>query len=590
MKTVYIFCLLSCLTCKIQAQLDIVSVNSGKWNDVNTWSSKQIPSQMDNILILPGHTVSISSMAACASLTISNTSELKQDSSSQLKVVGNWFNYGHFSQQYSSIEFNGALPQFISGNTTFLNLIINNTNGVNLHHAQNVKGTLTLVSGTLNTLNNKLTLLADSNGTAKISAIPAGADIKGNITVQKFINSKAMGWRFLSSPVKTTLIDWTDNITTSGFPGSAYPAYNFCSVYAYNKNQSAISVNAYEIPNSIQDSLIPGNGYWCWIGAMPTLIEVTGSPAKFEQHFNVTLTASDTKNEKGWNMIANPYPSSINWESQAWTKNGIQNAIYIWNVSKEQYSVYSNGVSINGGSNIIESGQAFMVRATVEKAKLSCNESVKTNADKKQNNQASKVTIGLTVSGNGYSDETVICLSADANNEVSANEDAVKLYSENPLVPSLTSVVGSQDLAINTVKPGHKETLIRLKIKTGVSGTYTITSPVTQNLPSNACIYLEDIYNGKMIDFNNEDVYSFTASAGSPENRFILHIGKPVLAKTHEPACVCINGTKHASFNIAGRTRAFSKKIVTAQGNILRNLYMEEASITGYNSFNNLIK
>jgi len=87
-------------------------------------------------------------------------------------VGGNWSNSGTFTAGTSTVTFNGAAQQTLTGATTFNNLTVNNANGITLNSSQTVSGTLALTSGVVTTGANILTLSANctdinlTNGTS----------------------------------------------------------------------------------------------------------------------------------------------------------------------------------------------------------------------------------------------------------------------------------------------------------------------------------------------------------------------------------------------------------------------------------------
>lgn len=539
MKAIITCSLVWCVVNITSAQTTITTAQTGKWSNPATWNTNSVPNSNDNVIIATGDSVSVDSAYTCSNLTIQNEGKLNVDSAQSLSIAGNFLNNGRISSNYAVVQFNSFVTQTIggSGNNEFFDLTINNSAGVTLTGSVKIKNSITVTTGTLYTGANKLSLLSDGNLTARVNPLASGADIQGDVSVQRYVNSSTMGWRFLGSPVKTTIADWSDNFITSGFPGSAYPGYYFCSIYGYDETTGGTSVNGYYTPSDVSDTLYPGIGYWVWLGASPTLIEVTGPLAKFTQNFNVSLTVSAGKQEDGWNLIANPYASPIDWDSPSWTKTGIQNAIYIWDPNNDQYTTYINGVSINGGSNVIASSQAFWVQANQNNPVLSCTEEVKTTSDVPVNKTTPKTIIRLAIAGNNYKDETVVCLSDNASNSVNAAEDAGKLFSDNTLVPSITSIADSSDLAINTLKFSSQEMKIPVRIKVGVSGVYTISRQPELLLPANACVFLEDKATGNYFDLRTSVSYTFQVNDTTNAPRFLLHISKPLSKEAINPTC-----------------------------------------------------
>ena len=85
--------------------------------------------------------------------------------------------------------------------------------------------------------------------------------------------------------------------------------------------------------------------------------------------------------------MGNPYASSIDWNDFSSTNSSagiyvpnVGPTIYVFNEVSKVYATYSAGVGLNGGSNVIPSGQGFFVKASNTGASLKFTESAKTNA------------------------------------------------------------------------------------------------------------------------------------------------------------------------------------------------------------------
>ncbi len=80
----------------------------------------------------------------------------------------------------------------------------------------------------------------------------------------------------------------------------------------------------------------------------------------------VSFTSSGTTADDGWNLVGNPYPSTIDWNAASgWGKNNINATIYIRDngTGSGQYATWNGVVGTNGGSQYIAAGQAFWVKA-----------------------------------------------------------------------------------------------------------------------------------------------------------------------------------------------------------------------------------
>src|SRR5690606_10086204 len=109
--------------------------------------------------------------------------------------------------------------------------------------------------------------------------------------------------------------------------------------------------------DQIGGTITRGRGFFYWFKNynggknFPRTIALKGSTdfvAGFD--FGITFTSSGGAASDGFNLLANPYPGTIDWLSQDWTKKKINNALYVWNGCTGSYASFAAGVGVNGGS------------------------------------------------------------------------------------------------------------------------------------------------------------------------------------------------------------------------------------------------
>jgi hypothetical protein len=118
-----------------------------------------------------------------------------------------------------SITGSGGSVFFNPSNNTLKNLTISGSGTTTLGNALNIVGAssfgiVTVGSGATLTTGGFLTLKSDANGTASIGN--SAGTISGNVTVERFIPAQGKRYRFLSSPVSTTVADWRGEIFITG--------------------------------------------------------------------------------------------------------------------------------------------------------------------------------------------------------------------------------------------------------------------------------------------------------------------------------------------------------------------------------------
>ncbi len=79
---------------------------------------------------------------------------------------------------------------------------------------------------------------------------------------------------------------------------------------------------------------------------------------------NCSIDLDEECPAQGWNLIGNPYNSTIDWDEFDFVGSDVANSVYFWDPENNRYASYVNGVGTNGGSRYIAPGQGFFVYST----------------------------------------------------------------------------------------------------------------------------------------------------------------------------------------------------------------------------------
>ena len=543
------------------AQTTYYSRTDGDWSNPDSWSTSSCagsagastPTAADNVIICAGIVITLSQNVAINDLTINNTGQLDVTTANfNIELSGDWVSYGDtmspsFDARSATVTLNGTSLQLMEGETEFYHLIIDNSAGVTINSGvQGIGGTLRLTDGLLNT-NDSLTLRSDTNGTARIAEITGGS-IDGDVITERYVIQGDNNWRFFSTPVAgATLAEWQDDFVTSGFPGSDYPAFGFSSIYTYDETALGPGSNGYEAPTNISDPINIGEGYWVYLGPLPLTFEVKGpaNTGNFSLPVSYTYDVSQPPAENGWNMVGNPYASSIDWDSPYWTKTNIGSTIYIYKDDGSYATYPAGGPGTNGGTKDIASSQGFWVQSTGFNPILTATEGVKSSADASfLKNSGPAAHLKLDISSNGYTDEAIIRFYPGALDGLD-NLDGYKLANPNPQIPNISTVVDNENLVINSMSDSTDEFSIPIKALFEDTGTYTIQ--ITKSglvIPSNSMLVLEDLLTGIITDLTVDSTCKFTVSSLSNSPRFMLHLQKGFTLSSEDVKC---NGKNNGS-------------------------------------------
>lgn len=501
-------------------------------------------------------------------LTLSN-SGTKTFAAGQYNIAGDFTSTGSsvdITTNTTTFSFNGNVAQSIKGlpytSPTFAgsgNKILSDTTRVT--GVVSITGTANLVS------NGLLTLTSTASGTASIGAIASGASLTGKVNYERYIPALRQ-WRFLSWPLSgnTFANSWHNSmyITGAGTGGSLgtlnsngfdWTSTSAPTIYSYNEAmQGGINAKWVAIPNT-STAINPLMGYRVYVrgdksqglvqlnGSVytPTATTLRGSGTIVKGDTTVSLTCSNGCTPgNGWNFIANPYPSAIDWNNSTWVSarnSNIQSTIYIFNSTGNNYASWSpTGGSINGGSSVIGSGQSFWVRTTGT-ASLTFKETYKVNnatigffgktgSPILPNNLKLKIGTSTAV----Y-DECVVYMYPDATHGVDMVLDAGKLDIGTSRIATSTPANALELLSFNAIPQlsGDASDTILISMplsnttqtyQIGFEGIESFTDLTTQ-------IYLQDNHTTTVTLLNSTNpFYSFSTTANSASsyaaNRFKL--------------------------------------------------------------------
>ncbi|MBN1338134.1 MAG: LamG domain-containing protein, partial [Bacteroidales bacterium] len=253
--------------------------------------------------------------------------------------------------------------------------------------------------------------------------------------------------------------------------------------------------------------LVPMQGYGFWATGDNTAY-YTGSLNTGNIGFGYTAN-----NPFGWNLLGNPYPSSIDWDlvTKPASMNG---AVYYLDAASGNYVSYNGGMG--GGSRYVPPVQGFFVSATGA-GMLGFDNNVRThmNGSGYYKSEAGNM-VEIMAAGNGYFDRTYIRFDESATAGFDGQYDAYKLFGleYNNLLPQIYTVSGD-NLSID-VRPEAKA--IPMSFRAGVDGGYVISAAEVKDIEY---LYLRDLVTGQITDLN-EASYSFTYKSGDNDARFML--------------------------------------------------------------------
>jgi hypothetical protein len=503
------------------------------------------------ILILSHSLFLISMLVFGQGVDIKSSAFVRVSGSAFLLIKdGGLINNGTYSKGTETVIFSGTAAKTISGssNTILNDLTISNTGGITSQIGLLTANNLTITSGSKFTvdpgkaltatgttsLNSAQCLLLKSDVSGTASFIDNGTINclgGGTAKVERYLTPYGivadLKFHFLSSPVNAQSVE-SEFIDLASTEITDFYLWDEPNNYwtSYRKGDYGSSDYFIKNPDFITSTFTAGKGYMV---AYPETVTKNFIGTPYTNASGITINCTKTPGKTGWNLIGNPFPSSVDWTSAGITRTNVDAALYYYDNATPGYKYY---VNLTGGlgsaTKYIAPMQGVMVHASAASGSVFMTNNARTHTGQDVFYKDEPVTtniLDLKVTGNGYEDYTRVCFYEQAVPEFDGEFDAYKLFSYDANVPQLYSLTPNQTkLAINTQPALVAATSVPLGMQVGQTGSYALTFEGV-NTFANASISLEDLKDNKLIDLGSVDSYSFNASAGEEPNRFVLHFG-----------------------------------------------------------------
>ena len=405
-------------------------------------------------------------------------------------------------------------------------------------NALTVSGTLTNSAG-----NSGLLIKSSSSGTASLihytDSIPA--------TFERYITGHDSAWHFLSSPVASQVIsgNWLPSGTYGGTGGTGYDLYLWdepksCWKYILNTKWDSLNTrgNYFNVARGYLYSVQTSNPTKMFAGKLNN--GSVSYPLKY---------ASTDATLKGFNLVGNPYPSSIDWQASGWTRtalvtSGSGNDMWIFNPSSQNYGVCnsaSGSSGTNGVTRYIAPMQGFFVRAAGV-GTLGMTNAVRTHSDANawKGAQLNPDVLSVVVQSerDQTADEVRILFRYPAN-----EKGAAKLFSPVTTAPSLYLTAAGAKYTVRYLTDTVAYPQVPVHFKPGADGTYSLS--VNFEPGAFKIVLLEDLQKKVVQDLTTQSSYRFSSLKTDAANRFVLHFALVKGQASNElPARIYSTGTQ----------------------------------------------
>lgn len=377
-----------------------------------------------------------------------------------LTIYGNVVDNGTFISNTGTVNFAGNSTR-VFGDSTFSLYRVNVLSGstVNLETQTTINEYLTVAG----VVNSDSTLVLRSTPDLTASLIQEdGSEVNGVITVQRAISGGRFG-HYVGSPVEGET--FRDFLLEGGRAFKFGPRQRFPSgvwQVASGIMAPGIGYNALETNTRVQNYFgVPTNG------------DVT-IPLYYPDE--QTLENISDVDDIFYNLIANPYPSALDWNEVDKTNIDGSGAIYLFDADQRNY--------ITSVSDTIPSGQAFFVKVSAARDLVFTNDmrvrnDIESNSDFARKKRDEFDLVKLKVSEDSVAsryDLIQLAFKNGASEAFISAEDAVK-FGSNATGPTAYTKADNQNIAINFLPYPEADTVtVPLFVKAKHSGIHRLST------------------------------------------------------------------------------------------------------------------
>jgi hypothetical protein len=446
--------------------------------------------------------------------------------------------------------------------------------GVTLGSPIEVLNTVYPVSGNLNsTASGNLVLASNATTTASIASHTVASTISGNVTVQRHFASvdpfdasaRNKQWRFIGFP-------YANPTLLSGITGINYSVVT-PTMLRWRESFGDGSVGSggarnggYANYTATSQSVFSGDGLVAWIYDNSGISETVGALGAAQ-----TMSTSGTLNESGaavvknlayddfavvpanagWNLISNPFASTIDWNNAAVSKSLIDGVIYRWDPQAANWTTFNGTGGTGNFDQYIESGASFFVKSTGVGANITFGQDAKVLAtgsllyqfgkngskldlaqQKVGTNQKPTVTgLRFKASGTGNPIPAEAFLGLSLNDATEGFDSKYDAYNKGRASGANVAIQGQDknNYAMQFDRPitenGKEKRYYPLTVTVPEVGKTKLEMNVEGTWNSLNKVYLIDKKEGKTIPLTgNKLSYEFTMAATEESDRFMLAI------------------------------------------------------------------
>jgi hypothetical protein len=368
---------------------------------------------------------------------------------------------------------------------------------------------LTVTSSTNLSLSGTMGLTVKSTSSGTGSFLNLGTlSVGGSSKVERYLTKNA--WHMITPS--------TTGVTANDFYWNDDPK---CWLMYHSESSNSWSYNT-----PLNTAMSVGQGWMVWLDNSYSGEGATATMTGTFRNTDLSPSINFTDASHGYNALGNPFPCAIDFHTGSWTMTNLEQTIWIWNNSSDNYLYRTSAGGGTMSNGIIPVGQGFFVHATATSPTLTIPLGSRVHNSQgfykvAQTSTDYEYYIRLLAKKGNSADEVWVSFGQNGSENFDNGFDASKLFGGQDAPQLYLKEIGNNLSIDHLPLLGQSDRIVSMLFIPGEDGEQLIEAN-TDHFKQNGVI-LEDLKTGQKQDLVQNRTYSFTAGKADSHDRFRLH-------------------------------------------------------------------
>lgn len=398
--------------------------------------------------------------------------------------------------------------------------------------------------------NGYLAFVSTETNTARLSRFEGTGSVTGNVQFQRSVKP-GRNYRYLGFPVIGFSVDSLQEYVpvTGNFIGTSTGT-------GLTTNQSLFWYDEptgwkpFPVTDSTEQFTL-GTGYSVFVREEDSPTKIIAHGEIHQGDFVATVDSGTASDSVGWNLLANPYLSPIQWANGGWSTTSINSSVYIRDNDAGGFLMWDGADGDIEFGGTIAVGQSFWVKSPAPGAALTITEQAKVVAQpslyRTQGTESTLISLKISLQHENQLDRAYLKLNDKTGYAFNALLDGLKRKNDYYTL----SVLSSDDVTVGIKNiPDACETTMNLALEDTKPGRYSLSFAGSFFEAQDRALVISDTFLDSIIHVQPNELYLFDITENNQsfgKSRFAISLHKEL-----EKPTITVQGSELVSDHETG--------------------------------------